>query len=104
MVNPDRIAAYLETLGRRRAEPGHQVARHGPGERPPASFAQRHLWLHPRIAPDQPVYNEPITIHHRGALDVAALERSLAEVLRRHEAWRTTFNVEDGELVQVVHE
>src|SRR6185295_3519702 len=34
--------------------------------------------------------------------DVAALERSLREILRRHEAWRTTFPSVDGAPVQVV--
>ena len=37
-----------------------------------------------------------------GSLDANALERSLEEILRRHEALRTTFRVSDGDPVQVI--
>ncbi|HVF55943.1 MAG TPA: condensation domain-containing protein, partial [Pyrinomonadaceae bacterium] len=39
-----------------------------------------------------------------GALDVAALERTLSEIVRRHEVLRTTFTVIDGEPTQVIHD
>ncbi len=43
--------------------------------------------------------------HLRGPapLDVAVLERCLAEIVRRHEIWRTTFDAKDGQPFQVVH-
>jgi len=68
----------------------------------PVSFAQQQLWLHARREPNVPVYNEPVTIHYTGNLDVAALERSLTEIVRRHEAWRTTFRMWDGDVQQVI--
>ena len=37
-----------------------------------------------------------------GSFDRAAMERSVNEILRRHEAWRTAFVEEGGELVQCV--
>src|SRR4028118_1934641 len=37
-----------------------------------------------------------------GALDEAALQRALGEVVRRHEALRTTFAEVDGSPVQVI--
>ncbi len=48
------------------------------------------------------IYNEPITIHRHGELNVSALERSFAEIVRRHEAWRTTFQWEGDQVVQIV--
>ena len=51
-----------------------------------------------------PLYNESITIHRFGSFDRGAMERSVNEILRRHEAWRTAFVEEDGELVQRVRE
>ncbi len=39
-----------------------------------------------------------------GKLDVNALERAFAEVIRRHEALRTTIEERDGRLFQIVHE
>jgi len=68
----------------------------------PLSFAQQQVWLHAQLVPGIPIYNEPVTIRHHGSLDVAALERALTEIIRRHEAWRTTFALADGEPVQIV--
>ena len=68
----------------------------------PLSYIQRQMWLHQLLAPDVPLYNEPITIHRHGALDISVLRRCLAEIVRRHEAWRTTFEVIGGEPKQVV--
>ena len=44
----------------------------------------------------------PAAVRLRGALDVAALERSFAAVVERHEGLRTRFAVVDGSPVQVI--
>ncbi len=72
------------------------------GNTAPLSFAQQQIWLHAQLVPEIPIYNEPVTIQRHGTLDVPALERALSEIVRRHEAWRTSFAVADGEPVQVV--
>jgi len=69
----------------------------------PLSFAQQQVWLHAQLAPDTSAYNEPFTVYRHGDLDVGALERSFTEITRRHEAWRTSFPVVNGEPVQRVH-
>jgi len=69
----------------------------------PLSFAQQRVWLHAQLAPQVPIYNEPMTITRTGALDMAVLERCMLEIVRRHEIWRTTFDTVDGQPVQVVH-
>jgi len=69
---------------------------------PPASFAQEGLWFLNQLEPDSPAYNVPLTVRLDGALNIAALERSLSEVVRRHESLRTTFRVESGSLVQII--
>ncbi len=52
-----------------------------------------------------PLYNEPITIHWRGAVRSAALEQSFNEILRRHEIWRTAFErASMADVRQVVHD
>ncbi|HZF13194.1 MAG TPA: amino acid adenylation domain-containing protein, partial [Thermoanaerobaculia bacterium] len=80
-------------------------------ERPlPLSFAQQRLWfldrLLDRLEPGSPVYNLPLALRLAGPLDPLALERSLTEICRRHEALRTTFatgaETPDGEPHQVV--
>ena len=44
-----------------------------------------------------------MTIRKEGSLDVDALRSAFNEVVRRHEIWRSTFEVIDGEPMQVVH-
>ncbi|HEX7241664.1 MAG TPA: condensation domain-containing protein, partial [Longimicrobiaceae bacterium] len=69
----------------------------------PLSFAQQRLWFIDQLEPGSTVYNIPAAIHLEGRLDVEAMERALGEIVRRHEALRTTFVVVDREPVQVVH-
>ena len=78
------------------------ISKHDSNGPAPLSFAQQQVWVHSQISPDLPIYNEPFTIHRTGALDVAALERVLTEIIRRHEAWRTVFPEVNGQPVQVV--
>ena len=80
------------------------IPRRAPGAVIPLTFAQQQVWLHAQLAPHHlPVYNEPFTVHRKGPLDVSALERAWTEIIRRHEAWRTTFTMVKGEPAQVVH-
>src|SRR5271156_615386 len=72
------------------------------GTAPPLSFAQQQIWLHAQLVPGLPIYNEPVTLRRHGTLDVTALGRALSEIVRRHQAWRTTFMPVDGEPVQIV--
>ncbi|HWZ46035.1 MAG TPA: amino acid adenylation domain-containing protein [Candidatus Saccharimonadales bacterium] len=73
------------------------------GAHAPLAFSQQQVWLHSQMASDVPFYNETMTIYRQGALDAALLQRCLAEIIRRHEIWRTTFEMVDGEPQQVVH-
>ncbi|HEU0052543.1 MAG TPA: amino acid adenylation domain-containing protein, partial [Longimicrobium sp.] len=68
----------------------------------PLSFAQERLWFIDRLEPGSTVYNVPMAWRLGGALDEAALERSLGEIVRRHEALRTTFAEVEGFPVQVI--
>src|SRR5688572_6094495 len=68
----------------------------------PLSFAQERLWFIDRLEPGSAVYNVPVAWRLGGALDQAALERALGEIVRRHEALRTTFAEADGSPVQVI--
>ncbi|HEU4559345.1 MAG TPA: amino acid adenylation domain-containing protein, partial [Longimicrobium sp.] len=68
----------------------------------PLSFAQERLWFIDRLQPGSTTYNIPAAWRLGGALDVAALERSLGEIVRRHETLRTVFAEVDGSPVQVI--
>jgi hypothetical protein len=67
----------------------------------PLSFAQQRLWRNERAAADSSNLNVMVfTIE--GELDVSSLERSLEELVRRHEIFRSTFHIIDGQPVQRV--
>ena len=65
----------------------------------PLSHAQQVLWLFEQLH-RAPPYNIPLVARLEGPLDAAALERSLADIVRRHEALRTTFALVDGGLTR----
>ncbi len=66
----------------------------------PASFAQRRLWFLDQWEPG--VYHITMAVRLTGRLNVTAMERALREVVRRHEALRTSFKIVDGNLFQVI--
>ena len=57
----------------------------------PLSFAQQRLWFIDRLDLQSSTYNLPAALRLTGPLNVECLERSLQEIVRRHEALRTTF-------------
>ncbi|HEU4595090.1 MAG TPA: amino acid adenylation domain-containing protein, partial [Pyrinomonadaceae bacterium] len=67
------------------------------GQPLPLSFAQQRLWFLDQLDPDSTVFNLPDAVRLCGPLDVQALERSLDEIVRRHEVLRTSFVSEDGQ-------
>ncbi|HYH83826.1 MAG TPA: amino acid adenylation domain-containing protein, partial [Longimicrobium sp.] len=69
----------------------------------PLSFAQERLWFLHQMEPGDVGYNGPWPSRLRGCLDASALERALGELVRRHEALRTTFRPVEQSAVQVVH-
>src|ERR1035441_4329269 len=68
----------------------------------PVTFAQQRLWFLDQLEPESTSYNVPWSIRMTGRLSPEALERSLNEVVRRHEILRTTFDVVDDQPVQSV--
>jgi acyl carrier protein len=69
----------------------------------PLSFAQQRLWFIDQLEPGSTAYHMPSVLRLRGPLDPRVLERALGEVVRRHEALRTTFGESEGAPFQVVH-
>ena len=67
----------------------------------PLSFAQQRLWFLDQLGSDS-AYNIPLAIRLMGLPNIKALEDSLNEIVRRHEALRTTFSTSGGHPVQVI--
>jgi hypothetical protein len=87
-------------LGKRATE---TIARRRNGEPIPLSFTQQRLWFLNRLEPDNAIYNVPAAVRLQGNLNVEALERTLSEIIRRHESLRTTFIEVNGSPVQVIN-
>ncbi|BAY78314.1 amino acid adenylation domain-containing protein [Nostoc linckia NIES-25] len=68
----------------------------------PLSFAQTRLWFLDQFDPNSAFYNIPAALRLAGTLNREALERSLQEIIARHEALRTNFITIDGEPIQVI--
>jgi natural product biosynthesis luciferase-like monooxygenase protein/amino acid adenylation domain-containing protein len=68
----------------------------------PLSFAQQRLWFMQQLDPNSRAYNVRGGIRLLGELDVPALERSLNEIIRRHEVLRTSFANVEGRPVQLI--
>ena len=68
----------------------------------PLSFAQQRLWLLNQLLPNKAAYNTVRVWQLRGQLNALALERSLNELVARHETLRTRFTLSGDEPVQVI--
>jgi len=68
----------------------------------PLSFAQRRLWFLHQLAPDSPFYDESTMLRLNTVINPVEFERSLDEIVHRHEALRTVFRTIDEEPVQVI--
>jgi amino acid adenylation domain-containing protein/non-ribosomal peptide synthase protein (TIGR01720 family) len=69
----------------------------------PLSFAQQRLWFLDQLLSENSLYNITRALRIQGPLQVAILRQSLEEIVRRHEALRTTFSGTDGDAVQTIH-
>ena len=66
------------------------------------SLMQKGLWLAHQLQPDLPLYNESSLFKLTGKLDVKALETSINKIIDRHEILRTSFQVIEDKVTQVV--
>lgn len=99
--------ALLEQLLRGNPSPSTaealSIKQYSTSDNAPLSFGQQQIWLLAQLMPDTPVYNECVTIHLPGPLNVAVFEQSFSAILQRHAAWRTSFPLVDGLPVQHIH-
>lgn len=78
--------------------------RHSPAA---LSYAQEQLWFLEQVGMAGTAYNIPLALRLQGKLDQPALQRSLSELVQRHESLRTRFLACGGvvtQSVQVVEE
>jgi amino acid adenylation domain-containing protein len=78
-----------------------RVPRQGPVA---LSFGQERLCFLDQLTPGDTSYVVPLVLRFSGRADRAALERAVREIVRRHEALRTTYALLDGRPAGIVHE
>src|SRR5439155_12338699 len=66
------------------------------------SFGQQRLWFLSQFESGSAAYNVPMAWRITGAVDLSALQRSLDQLIARHEALRTTFPADGGHPRQVI--
>jgi hypothetical protein len=60
---------------------------------------QERIWRAHQALPTEPFFNVRLHVALRGPLDVSALERAFAEIVRRHDVLRWTFSEREGRAV-----
>jgi pimeloyl-ACP methyl ester carboxylesterase len=68
----------------------------------PKWYFQQMSWVQNPWQPENSAYNYPLALRMRGPLDRSALERSLQEIVRRHQPLRSVFRIIEGRLTQIV--
>ncbi|NOK23759.1 condensation domain-containing protein, partial [Corallococcus carmarthensis] len=96
----EALAGRLAKGGRTAAPALVRIPREAPLE---LSFAQQRLWFLDQLEPGSPLYNIPVAMRLEGALNLGVLKLALREVVRRHEALRTTFAEGATGPVQLIH-
>lgn len=69
----------------------------------PLSHAQMRMWYLSKLHRVNGAYNILLPLRLRGVFKVSVLERSITEMVRRHESLRTTFIEAGDEPMQVIH-
>lgn len=66
------------------------------------SFSQRRLWFIDKLQQDSSEYNIPIAFNVKGHLNITLVEKTLNDVIKRHQILRTIYQDYQGEPLQKV--
>jgi amino acid adenylation domain-containing protein len=69
----------------------------------PASFAQSRLWFIHRMSPTSAAYNMLATLTLPKGCTADEVQDALCDIVAHHETLRTSFALEDGQVVQRIH-
>jgi amino acid adenylation domain-containing protein len=98
------LAAHLDDLRRDSRMPPLPAIVRSPRDRPlPMTASQERTWSLSQTPKGSAAHTVARHCRISGNLDVERLEKALNAVVRRHEVLRTTFEVVNGEHLQIVH-
>jgi amino acid adenylation domain-containing protein len=96
-------AEYVQSMRRAQIEsPTPSIRPAAITDHLPLSFAQERVWFLNQLSPDDLSYNIPGALRLTGNLDLDALTKAINETIKRHDSLRATFEVIDGNPVQVI--
>jgi amino acid adenylation domain-containing protein len=72
-------------------------------ERIPLSVTQEKLWRIEQLVPGTHFFNMPYVYRLSGDLNIGVLEKSIGDIVRRHESLRTVFGHMDGRPYQIIN-
>jgi amino acid adenylation domain-containing protein len=98
----DLLEKYLRGQLKQQPTSPRTISPRPPGSPAQLSFAQERLWFLDQLNPNSAVFNVPLRVKLSGVIDRDALQRSVNEIVRRHEVLRTTFRNADGQPELVV--
>jgi len=99
----EQLAAVVDRLARERSGScASAIACTSRDRDLPVSFGQQRLWVMDQMRAGSVSYNIYPSFELEGDLNLAALEQSVNEIVRRHESLRTTFRMKEGLLAQVI--
>ena len=103
-LSPEQRALFEKQLRARRQKSLvlQSITPRRQGDSCPLSLEQEHLWFLDQLEPNSFAYNLSSSYQLVGSLNLAALEQCFNEVIRRHEALRTTFASTEGRPRQVI--
>ncbi len=82
----------------------YEITRAARGGPLPLSFAQERMWFLYQLSPEAAAYNIPASVRLHGPLNKPSLRWAVGELVRRHDALRTTFAQVDGQPRQIIHD
>jgi amino acid adenylation domain-containing protein len=101
-LSKEKQALLLKRIKDRSALVNQTISKRANFSLCPLSFAQERLWFLAQMEPDSPFYNIAGLVQLQGNLNISILEQALNEVVRRHEALRTSFVTIENEVRQAV--
>ncbi|BDI30445.1 hypothetical protein CCAX7_24960 [Capsulimonas corticalis] len=96
------LAARMETNHQSLSSVLPPITPRSPGSATPLSSSQQGLWFLDQLYPHSAAYNMHRALRLRGALDIDALDQSIHEIMRRHEALRTVFPADEAGNLEAV--
>lgn len=96
----EELASYIENMQKKNYIPIGQAEKR---EFYPVSSAQKRMHILSQWDSNN-AYNIPYINFIQGKFDISRAEKAFNTLIKRHEALRTSFNVIDGEIVQLIHD